>query len=115
MEWILYIIGGFIILSILWHSGIIPEFIGMIVMCLMFGCPGGFISWLLDFGWDAGFGIGIIVGLVFYGIYCIARILNPEIRIDFYEDGTKEYHSERGKGIIGLLVLIGSILYAVLK
>lgn len=52
---------------------------------------------------------------MFYGIYCIARIINPEIRIDFYEDGTKEYHSERGKGIIGLLVLIGSILYAVLK
>lgn len=115
MEWILYIIGGFIILSILWHSGTIPEFIGMIVMCLMVGCLGGFISWLLDFGWNAGFGIGIIVGLVFYGIYCIVRILNPEIRIDFYEDGTKEYHSERGKGIIGLLVLISSILYAVLK
>ena len=113
MEWILYIIGGFIILSILWHSGIIPEFIGMIVMSLMFGCIGGLISWLLDFGWDAGFEIGGIVGLVLYGIYCILRIINPEIRIYFYEDGTKEYHSERGKGVIGLLVLVGSILYAI--
>lgn len=115
MEWILYLIGGFILLSLLWHIGIIPEFIGMIGMSLMFGCLGGFVSWLLDFGWDAGFGIGIIVGLVLYGIYCITRIINPEIRIEFYTDGTSEYHSERGKGIIGLLVLIGSILYSILK
>lgn len=115
MEWILYIIGGFIIFSILLHSGIIPEFIGMIVISLVFGCIGGFISWLLNFGWDAGFGVGIIVGLVIYGVYCILRIINPEIRIDFYEDGTKEYHSERGKGIVGLLVLVGSILFAIFR
>ena len=83
MEWILYIIGGFFVLSLLWAIGIIPEFIAMIVMSLIFGCIGG-----IFFNWDSGFTIGFFVGLGVYGLYCIVRIINPEIYIDIYADGS---------------------------
>ena len=110
MEWILYIIGGFFVLSLLWAIGIIPEFIAMIVMSLIFGCIGG-----IFFNWDSGFTIGFFVGLGVYGLYCIVRIINPEIYIDIYDDGSSKYHSERGKGIVGLLVLIGSVIYVLVN
>ena len=115
MEWILYLIGGFILLCILWAIGIIPEFFMMIGMCLLFGCIGGFFSWLSDHGWGAGFNVGMIGGLVIYGICCSTRIVNPEIRVDFFDDGTTEWHSERANGIVGLLVLIGTIIFVILK
>lgn len=74
-----------------------------------------FFSWLSDHGWGAGFNVGMIGGLVIYGICCITRIVNPEIRVDFFDDGTTEWHSERANGIVGLLVLIGTIIFVILK
>lgn len=51
--------------------------------------------------------ISCAVCLILY--YCIGRIINPEITIEFYTDGSNKVLSERWNGIIGLIVLIGGL------
>lgn len=114
MEWLLYIIGGIFVFSLLWHIGIIPEFIAIIGVSLVMGCLGGLFSWLIvDKSWNGGFEVGVIVGLVLYGIYCISRIIDPTITIEYFNDNSREITSERGKGIVGLLALIGLVIYGI--
>lgn len=55
MEWILYIIGGIILISILWGIGLIPEILCMIGMSLFVGLISGVVAWIFDWGFEAGF------------------------------------------------------------
>lgn len=113
MEWILYIIGGIILISILWGIGLIPEILCMIGMSLFVGIISGVVAWIFDWGFEAGFHVGIYIGVALYALYCIGRIINPEITIEFYTDGSNKVLSERWNGIIGLIVLIGACLLAI--
>lgn len=113
--WILYVIGGIFILSLLWHIGFIPEFLGLIALCLVGGGIGALLSYLIVDDSDIGFKIGVVGAIAIYAIYCIQRIVNPTVKTIFYKSGERHTTSERGNGIIGLIVLIASIVYSLIK
>lgn len=113
MEWILYIIGGFIAIAFLWGIGLIPEFLGMIGIMLFAGLISGIIAAIFSWGFEPGFKVGLYIGLALYTLYCIGRIINPEITIEVYTDGSNKVISERGSGIVGLIVVIVSILVSI--
>ena len=113
MEWILYIIGGIFLIGFLWGIGLIPEFLTLIGFNLFVGLVSGVIAWIFDWGFEAGFHVGIYIGVVLYALYCIGRIINPDITIEVYTDGSHKVLSERWNGVIGLVVLVGAILFAV--
>lgn len=77
------------------------------------GLISGVVAWIFDWGFEAGFHVGIYIGVALYALYCIGRIINPEITIEFYTDGSNKVLSERWNGIIGLIVLIGACLLAI--
>ena len=113
MEWILYIIGGLLLIWLLCGIGLIPEFLGMIGTTLFAGLISGIVAWIFDLRFEAGFFVGIYIGVALYTLYCIGRIINPEITIVGYSDGSQKVISERWNGIIGLIVVIGSVLYSI--
>ena len=113
MDWILYIIGGLILISILWRIGLIPEFLCMIGVSLFAGLISGVVAWIFDRGFEAGFHVGIYIGVALYALYCIGRIISPNITIEVYTDGTTKVLSERWNGIIGLIVLLGAGFLAI--
>ena len=114
MEWVLYIIGGFLTITFLWGIGLIPEFLGMIGTTLFAGLISGIVAWIFDWEFGAGFQVGIYIGVTLYALYCIGRIINPEITIEVYTDGSQKVLSERWNGIIGLVVVAGSLLWSIL-
>lgn len=115
MEWILYIIGGIFLIGFLSAIGFIDELLMMIGLALFAGVISGGVSAL--FGWGSfsgGFGVGIIIGLVIYGLYCIMRICSDDFTVTLFSDGSKETEYESTKGIIGIIVMIVcGILWAV--
>lgn len=113
MEWLLYIIGGLLLVGFLWGIGLIPEFLGMIGMSLFVGFMSGVVAWIFDWGFEEGFQVGIYIGVALYILYCLARIVDPEITIEFYTDGSRKVFSERWNGIIGLVVVAASVLWAI--
>lgn len=115
MEWILYIIGGLILLGFLTEIGLIPEFLGMIGITLAAAFICGIIAWFFDWGFTSGFLVGICIGLGLYALYCIGRIFDDSYTIEFYEDGTQKKVSERWNGIIGLIMLIVLVLIGVFR
>ncbi len=110
---IIYIIGGLLLIGFLWGIGLIPEFLGMIGTVLFAGLISGIVAWIFDWGFEAGFHVGIYIGIAIYTLYCIGRIINPDITIEVYTDGSNKVLSERWNGIIGLTVVIGSILLSI--
>lgn len=115
MEWILYIIGGLILLGFLTEIGLIPEFLGMIGITLGAAFICGIIAWFFDWGFTSGFLVGIYIGLGLYALYCIGRIFDDSYTIEFYEDGTQKKVSERWNGIIGLIMLIVLVLIGIFR
>lgn len=114
MEWILYIIGGFFLISILSAIGFFTELFTMIFMALIVGVIFGGASSLFSWGFSGGFGVGIIIGLVLYGVYCIMRMCSDDYTITVFTDGSQEKEYENLKGIIGIIVMIVcGILWAV--
>lgn len=113
--WILYIIGGFILICILWHIGIIPEFLTMIGICLVACGAGALISWIAADNGSIGAKIGIFAGAGLYLIYCISRIIDPEIEITYYENGSSDTVSSRTSGIIGLIVMVIALIFSFVK
>lgn len=113
MEWILYIIGGLILIGILWRIGLIPEFLVMIGACLFAGLISGVVAAIFGWGFEAGYHVGVYIGAALYALYCIGRIIDPEITIEVFTDGSNEVFSSRWNGIIGLIVLVGSILVSI--
>lgn len=115
MEWILYIIGGIILIGILWEIKFIPEFLSMIGIILFSGVISGTVSWIFDWGeFEAGFKVGFFIGVALYAIYCIIRIFSPDTLI-IHSNGTQKVISERGEGIVGLIVLIACTLFVIFQ
>lgn len=115
MEWILYIIGGCLAISFLSAIGLIPEYFSMLVTAIFIGLVSGVVAWIFNWGFGSGFQVGMYIGVAIYALYCISRIINPEITIEFYSDGSQKVLSERWNGIIGLVVAVASILCTILK
>lgn len=115
MEIILWIVGGLVVLGFLQAIGAIQEIITFIIAILLVGGIAALISWAFDWDAGAGFGVGVWVGTGLYGLLCIARIVNPEIEITYYSDGSSEKSSERTKGIVGIIVLIIALFVALFK
>lgn len=109
---ILKIIGGVIVISVLWGLGFIPEFLIMVVTSLLIGVVSGCVTMLFGGDFNVGYKIGIWLGVGLYAISCITRIISDEVTITFYTDGSSEKTSPRASGIIGLIVLIVSIFIA---
>ena len=101
MTWILYIIGGLILLGILIGTGILAQFFTFIIILAVCGFGGYLI------GGDTGCNVGIIVGAVLYLAMCIAKTVNPELKITMFEDGSYIDHKleDRAEGIAGLVML----------
>lgn len=112
---VLYIIGGIFVFMVLLKIGFYAELFAMAGVCLMIGGIGALIGWLAADAGFSGFVIGVIVGVSIYALYCIGRIINPTIDISIFEDGSTETVSERGRGIVGLIVLILAILAIIFK
>lgn len=111
---ILKIIGGIIVIAILWGLGFIPEFLIMAATSLIIGLLSGVITFLFNWGgFNTGYEIGIWIGVGLYAISCITRIVSDEVVITFYTDGSSEKTSPRASGIIGLIVLIISVLITI--
>lgn len=106
MEWILYIIGGIFLIGILSAIGFFTELFTMIFMALIAGVISGGVSALFRWEFSGGFGIGVIIGLVLYGIYCIMRLCSEDYTITVFTDGREEKEYESFKGIVGLIVMI---------
>ncbi len=113
--WVLYIIGGIMLLAILNEIGLIPEFIGMVALALVSGMISGLVALIFGGRFDSWFNIGILIGLAIFALYCVLRIVNPDTIIEMYSDGTHKVLSERWNGIIGLVVLIGVFLFIILR
>lgn len=81
-------------------------------LSLFAGLISGVVAWIFDRGFEAGFHVGIYIGAL-YALYCIGRIISPNITIEVYTDGTTKVLSERWNGIIGLIVLLGAGFLAI--
>ncbi len=113
MDWILYVILGIFILGFLSEAGVITEFFGMVIMTLIVAVITGGIGAIFGAKFGSGFDVGVFIGLGIYALYCIIRIFDPEVTIEFREDGSKNRVSSRVQGIIGLVVLLIVIGYAI--
>lgn len=114
MEWILYIIGGCLLIAFLSGIGLIPEYFSMIVTAILIGLISGVVAWIFNWEFGTGFKVGMYIGVAIYALYSIMRIINPEIAIEFYSDGSQKVLSDRWNGIIGLVVAVGSVLCTIL-
>lgn len=101
MSWLFYIIGGIVAFAILVETGILAQFFTFLIILAVCGFGGYLI------GGDTGCNIGIIVGAVLYLIMCISKIVNPDLKITMFEDGTMIDHKleDRAEGIAGLVML----------
>lgn len=101
MSWIFYIIGGLFLLGILIESGILAQFFTMLIILAVLGF-GGYLL-----GGETGCQIGLIAGVVLYVAMCIAKIVNPDLKITMFEDGSIIDHKieDRAEGIAGLVML----------
>lgn len=101
MVWIFYIIGGLFLLGILIGTGILAQFFTFLII-LAICAFGGYLI-----GGDTGCNIGVIVGAVLYLAMCIAKIVNPELKITMFEDGSYIDHKleDRAEGIAGLVMI----------
>ena len=114
MEWILYIIGGLFLVGILSAIGFFTELLTMIFMALIAAVISSGVSSLFGWGISGGFGVGVIIGLVLYGVYCVMRMCSDDYTITIFSDGSQEKEYESFKGIIGIIVMIiCGILWAV--
>ncbi|MBR5512239.1 MAG: hypothetical protein IKU50_08555 [Bacteroidaceae bacterium] len=111
MEIVLYIIGGIVLLAILMETGILSEFITMIVSVLMGMGLGALIGWLAADNSSAGSEIGAWIAFGLYLLSCIVRIIWPDesewIELDAGGNVlSKNKLSTRGGGIAGIVMLI---------
>lgn len=114
MEWIVYIIGGIIVLGILNALGVIAEIFTLIASMLGFGLISGIVSAIFSWGFGNGFGVGIIIGIVAYIILCISRICSDNYTITVFDDGSQKTEYESWKGWVGLITaIVLGIIYAV--
>lgn len=113
MEWLFYIFGGLFLFYFLKSLGFIAEFFGMIGIVIIVSLISGAVAWMFNWGFDVGAPVGVVIGFVMYAIYCIKRIVNPEITLKVYEDGSYAETSERGRGIVGLIMLVVGVLYCI--
>lgn len=65
MEWILYIIGGCLLIAFLSGIGLIPEYFSMIVTAILIGLISGVVAWIFNWGFGTGFKVGMYMGLPF--------------------------------------------------
>lgn len=105
MDWILYIVLGVFVIVILSAIGFFTEFLKMIFIALFAGVISGGVSALLEWGFPEGFGVGVIIGLVLFGVYCLIRMCSDD-NTKTITDGREEEESERFNGIIGIIVMI---------
>ncbi len=68
--WVLYIIGGIMLLAILNEIGLIPEFIGMVALALVSGMISGLVALIFGGRFDSWFNIGILIGLAIFFCFC---------------------------------------------
>lgn len=114
MEWILYIVGGLLLIGFLSAIGFFTELFTMIFLALFVGVISGGVSALFGWGFSGGFGVGVIIGLVLYGVLCIMRLFSDNYTLTVFTDGSQEKEYESVKGIIGIIVMIVcGILWAV--
>lgn len=66
----------------------------------------GGVSALLGWGFSGGFGAGVIIGLVLYGVYCMMRMCSDDYTLTGFSDGSQEKEYESFKGIVSLIVMI---------
>ena len=114
MDWILYIVLGVFVIVILSAIGFFTEFLKMIFIALFVGVISCGVSALLEWDFHKGFGVGVIIGLVLFGVYCLIRMCSDD-NTKTITDGREEEESEKFKGIIGIIVMfvVCGILWAV--
>lgn len=114
MEWVLYIVGGFLLFCFLSAIGFFSELFTMISIALVAGVISGAVTALFGAGFSGGFGVGVIIGLVLYGVHCIMRLCSSDYTITVFDDGSQEKEYDWMKGITGIIVMIVcGILWAV--
>jgi hypothetical protein len=107
---VLYIIGGIILLSILFWSGVISEFLAFLSIVLIGGLIGAFFGAIYSSGAGTGFQNGAWFGFVLYVIYSIMRIVFPEKGIRYFRFGSPEKFNTKNEGIIGLIISFLSVV-----
>lgn len=102
MSWILYIIGGFVIFAILYATGILTQFFVFLIISLI--CAG--LGYLI--AGDTGTWVGALMGVAYYVIVCIMKIVSPGKKLTIFEDGSYIDHKleEEMEGIAGLVMLV---------
>ena len=64
------------------------------------------VSALFGWGFSGGFGVGVIIGLVLYGVYWMMRMCSDDYTLTGFSDGNQEKEYESFKGIVSLIVMI---------
>jgi hypothetical protein len=114
---LLYIIGAIFILGIMIWSGFLTELLSLLGICL-FGClVGAAIGAILPNGTaEGGLTWGVWIGYGIYVLACISRIVNPEIMMDIYSDGSsKETFNSKYPGIMGLVISVVALIISLCK
>lgn len=112
MEIVFGILGGLLLLGILKAIGAIQEIFTLIILNLLSGGVAALASWIFNWNTGLAFTVGIWIGAGIYGLYCVLRIINPEISITYYSDGSSVESNERLNGIVGIIVLIIATIIA---
>lgn len=111
METIIYLIIVVVVVGILWASGFLPQFLGLGAGVLGLGLILGVVWWIFGGEFSTGWKVGRWLAVATWAIMNLMMIINDEgFEIEVYSDGRTETHSDRAKGVVGLLASIAMAL-----
>ena len=100
MKWILFIIGGIVVLVILAAIGVFQEFFFFLFTTGIGALIGHFLG---------SSNVGAIIGAVLYFVWCLVRIIWPEKNTIINVVGNKTFSEEENSarnGWVGIIMLI---------
>lgn len=107
----LQIIIALVVLGILWAIGFLPQFLYLGGAVIGIGLICGLAWWIFGSTFSTGWNGGKWAAVIINAILNLKMIITDEgFEIEVFEDGRTEMHTDRAKGIVGLLATIAMAL-----
>ncbi|MBR3959728.1 MAG: hypothetical protein IKJ81_06760 [Bacteroidales bacterium] len=107
----IYIILCLVVVGILWATGFLPQFLFLGGGVIGIGLICGTAWWIFGSDFSTGWNVGKWLAVVAWGIINLMMIINDDgFEIEVFSDGRTETHSDRAKGVVGLLASIAMAL-----
>lgn len=100
-----------VVVGILWTTGFLPQFLFLGAGVVGLGLILGVVWWIFGGEFSTGWKVGRWLGVVTWAILNLMMIINDEgFEVEVFENGRTETHTDREKGIVGLLASIAMAL-----